>query len=131
VITSPPPKKGEQVVIPVPTPTSAANFKTKSANYRWPSYTVELEGLEKKQKFNTSPGLYAVLMGRKGGETKDSPISFAYADCSLFLIETGTINVRSQTVEGLLFELTIAVTKLFIAKEDASLYDPLVLSIDR
>lgn len=113
------------------TPTISTNFKTKTATYKWPQYPVNLDTAEKKQIFDSKPSIYAVLIGRKIGENKDSIISFACADCSLFLFESGSTSARSQCVDGVLFQLNINVEKPFLTKEDSILYDPVILNIER
>jgi hypothetical protein len=127
----PPSKNSKEVVPAIITPIITTNFKTKTATYSWPQYPVSLDTIEKKRKFDSAPTIHAVLMGRKVGENKDTIISFACADCSLFSFDSGSTSARSQCVDGVLFQLNINVEKPFLPKEDSILYDPVILNIER
>lgn len=105
--------------------------RVRSTIYKWPGFVVNLDDVEKKRKFQNSPGLYAVLFGTKIGETKETIISFAYADCSVFAVESGSIVVRSQAYLGIIFEITCAVNKPFLDTEETAEYEPLFLNIER
>lgn len=117
-------------VVPV-APFLHTNFKTKSATYKWPAFTVSLDDMERRKKFQNTPGMYAVLMGKKNGETRDTILSFAYADCSVFAVEPGHVSARSQSVEGVIFELSVCVGKAFLSKEDILVNEPMFLNIER
>lgn len=129
---SPPAKGNSNSNTAAATPTNAiTKGKIKSSTYKWPSFTVILDDLEKKKKFQSQPGLYAVLIGTKVGDTKESILSFAYSDCSIFSVESGTVTSRSQSISGILFELNVSVGKPFIDKEEAALLEPLFINIER
>lgn len=113
------------------TPVITTNFKTKTATHTWPQYPVSLDTIDKKRKFDSAPTIYAVLIGRKIGENKDTIISFACADCSLFAFDSGSTSARSQCVDGVLFQLNINVEKPFLPKENSIFYDPVILNIER
>ena len=125
------PSKDKNAPAPPLVPFIHTNYKTKSATYKWPSFTVSLTDSEKKKKFQNTPGLYAVLMGRKGSDANDTIVSFAYLDCSAFAAEPGTLSARSQSVDGIIFELSVTVGKAFLSKEEILVNEPMYINIER
>ena len=93
--------------------------------------SVNIDNTEKKQKFQTDPGLFGVLFGTKKNEINESIISFAYIDCSILAVEGGLLTGRSQEVYGLLFELTASVEKPFFRKEEIEDQEVLILDFKR
>ena len=122
---------GDDVLI---SSSGAKRPNTQVASYTWPNVDLStiLKDTDKTVKFNSSSGIYAVLMGRRTdvGDDSEVPIAFAYVDCSMFLLEGGKTSGRSQSVEGgLLLELTVTAVHPQLPKETAFMYDPLVLQI--
>jgi hypothetical protein len=109
----------------------------KTASFTWPNIdlTTALKDPEKRKKFHSSPGMYAVLMGKKIGadpaDDKDLPITFTYIDCSYLLLEKATVSNRSQSVDGLLFEVKITSFKPLVERDELMQYEPLVLNLER
>jgi hypothetical protein len=126
-----PSRRNSAVPVSIVPPPVVVIPRVRSTNFKWPGFIVNLDDVEKKRKFQNSPGLYAVLFGTKIGETKESIISFAYADCSVFAVESGSITVRSQAHLGIIFEITVTVAKPFLETEETAEYEPLFLNIER
>jgi hypothetical protein len=109
--------------------------KQVSASHTWPNFdvTTALKDPERAKAFHASPGLYAVLLGKKiDSDTPDVevPISFAYVDCSYFMFDGGKTSGRSQTVDGLLFEMSVVAAKPLMERERCVVFEPLVLHLD-
>jgi len=106
----------------------------------------ELGSREKQQAFNSSPGIFAVLLGQEivspaavvaedgtqqqqPDELRLVPLGFAYVDCSTFLIETGKVFGRGQSVQGIEIEIEVSCSQLLIAHVDAMPLEPLLLDL--
>lgn len=109
----------------------ASNNSIQYANCKWDLKSVNIDTTEKKQKFQSDPGLYGVLFGTRKNEIYESIISFAYIDCSVLATEGGLLTGRSQEVYGLLFELTVSVAKPFFKKEEIEDQEILILDFKR
>ena len=116
----------------VPETTTDGRITQLTASFTWPNFDITsvLKDIEKTKKFHAAPGLYAVLLGKKGDEVIDTPISFAYVDCSTFMFENGKQTGRSQSVDGLLFEISVVALKPLLEKEQCMVYEPMILHME-
>ena len=116
----------------VPETTADDRAQHVTASFTWPNFdiTTALKDTEKTKKFHAAPGLYAVILGKKGDDVVDTPISFAYVDCSSFMFENGKQTGRSQSVDGLLFEISVTAFKPLLEKVQCMAYEPMVLHME-
>ena len=70
-------------------------------------------------------------MGKKNNDTKDTIISFAYVDCSIFAVECSAVKARSQSIDGIIFEISVTISKCLLEKEEILLNEPVYIDIDR
>ena len=108
-----------------------SNHSIQYTNCKWDLKPADIDTPEKKEKFQNDPGLYGVLFGTKKCERNESIISFAYVDCSVLAVEGGLLTGRSQVIHGLLFELTVSVTKPFLKKDEIDDLEILTLDFKR
>lgn len=112
-------------------PVVQTNLRTKSALYKWPNFNINLDDAERNRKFSNNPYIYAVLMGKKNGDLRDTILSFTVLDCSVFNVENGTIMSRSQAVHGIIFEMYISIQKAFLSRDEILLNEPIFINIEK
>jgi hypothetical protein len=81
------------------------------------------------QSFNKSPGIYFVITGVSNDV--NHLISFAYCDCSSFMIETGDVGCRSPFKNGIQLSASVSCSEFLFPLENTLHLEPIMLRIER